>query len=555
MSSALSDASSGSPSSSEELLSSSAQHHDEEGNQRLIHGGFVSSSSSTSSSSSPSLGAASVGDGLSFNNSSGTQQSEAALSNCELFSLNSYIIGWSALWTCLYVVALPSKVLEIVRADNAAAGFAPSPSSSSALDMYGYLRNATSGSEAGAGGWVEGKCAADVDKGKGTSLSLVLLAGAPAQVFLPPLIGYISDHTYTRFGSRRPFVFVGIVLTIVCLIAIAFCDTLPALSLVWFLLQFSSNIGSNCFMAMLADVVPARQFGKGSGMMGALSCLGQFLGAAIGLLLKPLGFAGVYSLLIILHVFTSLPTLFLVQDQNARKRPPSRWQVDFTCFADASASSLSAVPSMLVRALCAVVKPFQHADFFWVFITRFLFNMGQYTIQEFLQYYVCDLIDTGDIPASEATSMLLMPMLFVALFAAYSGGVLSDRLGGRRKIFVYVSGAVMALSSIVSTFNRSFGITFMLCVFFGAAFGLFGSVDFALVCDVLPNEADRAKDMALWHIALVMPQFIAVPISGGILDTMNESHGPGPAYAVVFIIACCYFMLGAALVSKVKATK
>ena len=152
-------------------------------------------------------------------------------------------------------------------------------------------------------------------------------------------------------------------------------------------------------------------------------------------------------------------------------------------------------------------------------------------------------------------SWIPRPMLFVALFTAYGGGVLSDRMGGRRKIFVYISGGIMAVSSIISTFNRSFAVEFLLCIFFGAAFGLFGSVDFALVCDVLPNEANRAKDMALWHIALVMPQFIAVPISGGILDTMNESQGPGPAYAVIFVISCCYFLLGAALVSKVKAAK
>ncbi len=453
-------------------------------------------------------------------------------------------------------MALPAKVLEIVRATNAAGDYVSSPS-----PMPSMATNYTSTPS----GWVEGQCAADIDKGKGTSLSLVLLAGAPAQVILPPLIGYISDHTYTRFGSRRPFVFVGMSLSVACLVGLNFCDSLPVLSLVWFLLQFSSNIGSNCFMAMLADVVPAEQFGKGSGMMGALSCLGQFLGAAIGLLLKHVGFQGVYTLLILLHVFTSFPTLFWVKDQNARKRPASDGRnslsdgggfgpMNSTSSGTDEAVSAS-LPRMLVNAACAVVEPFRHADFFWVFVTRFLFNMGQYTIQEFLQYYVCDLIDTGGIPASEATSMLLMPMLFVALFTAYGGGVLSDRMGGRRKIFVYVSGAVMAVSSIISTFNRSFAITFVLCVFFGGAFGLFGSVDFALVCDVLPNEAERAKDMALWHIALVMPQFIAVPISGGILDSMNESHGPGPAYAVVFVISCCYFLVGSALVRNVKAAK
>jgi hypothetical protein len=37
-------------------------------------------------------------------------------------------------------------------------------------------------------------------------------------------------------------------------------------------------------------------------------------------------------------------------------------------------------------------------------------------------------------------------------------------------------------------------------------------VDLALVLDVLPDEANRAKDMAVWHQALVLPQLIATPI-------------------------------------------
>ena len=526
--------SSSSPGSGEELLGISSDVDEEQGRAQLLGGSEYSSS-------------AADWDGA------------TELTNCQLFSLNSYMVGFSALWTCLYVVTLPAKVLEIVRSDNAAAGldmgFAPSSSPSSP-------RPWTSNSNSSA--WVQGQCAADTDKGKGTSLSLVLLAGAPAQVFLPPLIGYISDRTYTRYGSRRPFVFTGVLLSVVCLISLSFCNTLPILSFVWFLLQFSSNIGSNCFMAMLADVVPAEQFGKGSGIMGAFSCLGQFLGAAIGLMLKQIGFGGVYTMLILLHVLTSLPTLFLVRDGSVRKRPSGistnslhlqlNTGLDASRESDARSHNLSIANTALIAA-CAVVEPFRNGDFFWVFFTRFLFNMGQYTIQEFLQYYVCDLLDTSPFSPSEATSMLLMPMLFVALFTAYGGGVLSDRMGGQRKIFVYISGGIMAISSVVSIFNRSFVVEFLLCIFFGAAFGLFGSVDFALVCDVLPNEANRAKDMALWHIALVMPQFIAVPISGGILDAMNESHGPGPAYAVIFIISCFYFLLGAALVSKVKAAK
>ena len=138
---------------------------------------------------------------------------------------------------------------------------------------------------------------------------------------------------------------------------------------------------------------------------------------------------------------------------------------------------------------------------------------------------------------------LLAGGLIAALIAAYVGGLWSDKLGGRRKIFVYIAGAVMSAVCIISMFNRSMVLLFFLCALFGAAFGLFGSVDFALVCDVLPNQADRAKDMALWHISLVLPQFLATPVAGGVLDGVNSSSGPDAAYGAVFAIAFLYFVL------------
>ena len=33
----------------------------------------------------------------------------------------------------------------------------------------------------------------------------------------------------------------------------------------------------------------------------------------------------------------------------------------------------------------------------------------------------------------------------------------------------------------------------------GLGLGAFISVDFAMVMDILPNESDKAKDLAVWH--------------------------------------------------------
>ena len=33
----------------------------------------------------------------------------------------------------------------------------------------------------------------------------------------------------------------------------------------------------------------------------------------------------------------------------------------------------------------------------------------------------------------------------------------------------------------------------------GIGFGAYSAVDFALVMDVLPDDKDKAKDLAIWH--------------------------------------------------------
>ena len=457
-----------------------------------------------------------------------TRLNKPELTTKQLALLNAYMVGWSALWTCLYVVTLPKQVLGIV-CDTA-----------NDLNDPNNFHNSTTPSSTPCPG-----------NGKGAALALVILAGGPAQLLLPPLLGYISDNTYTSWGSRRPFILFGMCFSCVCVLLLPLCHTLGSLCLVWFLLQFSSNIGSNCFLALIADVVPNSQFGSGSGMMGAFSCFGQFLGALIGITQEPLGFGGCYLLLVLLHVGTTIPTLWYVDDRHVRPTPSEalgkRCHMSF--FRKVHAMGSSAV----CLGVNSIISPFVSSpDFLWVFVTRLLFNMGQYTVQEFLQYYLRDLIDTGDVPDSTAVSYLLMPMLLSAAATAYAGGIASDKLGGRRKIFVYWSGAIMAVCNVISMFNRSYAVLFVVCVLFGGAFGLFGSVDFALVCDVLPDKEHFAKDMGLWHIALVVPQFVAVPIAGGILDALIVSDGPGVGYSVVFGIAGVYFVAGSCLVSKIK---
>src|SRR5207249_4486680 len=93
--------------------------------------------------------------------------------------------------------------------------------------------------------------------------------------------------------------------------------------------------------------------------------------------------------------------------------------------------------------------------------------------------------------------------------------MLSDRIG--RKPLVYASGGIMAAAAVIFipvAFFPSLQFTYLVGALFGLGWGAFQAVDWALAIDVLPHQGGAAKDMGIWHTALVMPQIIAPAITG-----------------------------------------
>jgi hypothetical protein len=76
---------------------------------------------------------------------------------------------------------------------------------------------------------------------------------------------------------------------------------------------------------------------------------------------------------------------------------------------------------------------------------------------------------------------------------------------------------------------------------------------------VLPSEDDYAKDMGVWHVSFTLPQVLAVPIGGVLLDTFQrvgrESGRPNLGYTVLFALAFISFVLGTVLVRRVKGAR
>jgi MFS family permease len=123
-------------------------------------------------------------------------------------------------------------------------------------------------------------------------------------------------------------------------------------------------------------------------------------------------------------------------------------------------------------------------------------------------------------------------------------GVISDRRGKRRMI-VTVAGLFIALAAVLLTVVETWDASLLAAVLFGGGFGAYLAVDQALITQVLPAAADRAKDLGIINIALVGPAAIGAAIAGPLV-----AFG---GYPTLFGATAVVGILGSVLVWKIKS--
>jgi MFS family permease len=386
---------------------------------------------------------------------------------------------------------------------------------------------------------------------KGGALGLALAFGAIISMVAAPAIGALSDRIKMPGGRRKPWVVIGTVGNILGLFGLAYFiqpnnpDSLVPWTLAFLWVELFNNIATAPYSALIPDLVPAEQRGSASGWLGLMIVLGNLFGAVLGFLINDLGgVVGIYYVLMAVMAIGAVVTWFGVKEPTEYEIKPFYWKT-------------------FIRGL---YDPFKSSDFTWVFLTRMLVTMGIFTVQEFLQYFLGDVVGApfvlagfgkvADLP-EQAVSFFLALMLVGGVVSTLVAGVLSDKHG--RKLMVYISGGLMGFVALVFVFFHDFTLAVGMGVIFGLGYGAYESVDWALASDVLPSMDDYAKDMGVWHIAMVLPQVIATPIAGFMLDNFQvvgrNNNIPNLGYTVIFLISVVYFVLGTVFVKQIKKVR
>ena len=280
--------------------------------------------------------------------------------------------------------------------------------------------------------------------------------------------------------------------------------------------------------AGVPDHVPVAQRGLVSGWIGLPQTVGVVL-AVVLVTVVVTGNAG-YVLTAAVVVACALPFALTTPDPPLPRsaRPPFAWRAFARSF---------------------WLSPRRYPDFAWAWLTRFAVNLGNAMALLYLLYFLRDKIHYSQLfPGQKAENGLLVLILIytvAVVLTAVTGGVISDRTG-RRKLPVTVSGLVMAVPAVMLALWPSWPVAIASAAIMGLGFGVYLSVDQALVTQVLPSAAARAKDLGIINIANSGPQVLAPAIAAPLVSQLG-------GYPTLFLSVAVITVLGSAFVWKIRS--
>ncbi len=118
-----------------------------------------------------------------------------------------------------------------------------------------------------------------------SQLPILWLAAPVTGLLVQPVVGYLSDRTWNRFGRRRPFFLIGAICASIALVFMPNSGTLwMAAGLLW-ILDASVNVSMEPFRAFVADKLPQRQRSRGFAMQSLFIGLGAVMASSLPYLL------------------------------------------------------------------------------------------------------------------------------------------------------------------------------------------------------------------------------------------------------------------------------
>jgi MFS family permease len=334
-------------------------------------------------------------------------------------------------------------------------------------------------------------------------------------IIVQPTVAAISDYTVTRWGRRKPYILVGGLLDIVFLAGIAASNDFVAIAAFVLLLQFSSNFAQGPFQGYVPDLVPERQVGVASGLMGLMIIGGQVAGVGIATLglLAPNPYAlgtpdaGAFAQahfflptlgLAVIEIVTMVPILLFVDEG---RRAPSR---DGRSWARIAMSTWS-------------LDVLRERSYVWLLISRLFFLMSAAMVTYAGIYYLERSLGLSQDETALPLTVIAAVLGTTTGIVTFPAARLSDRVGRKRVIYAAIGVGTVGVLGVAAA--PSFAFTLAALVLVGVSSGAFLAVDWALMTDIIP-KATTGRFMGLSNVATALSGPLSRTTGGLLLTTL-----------------------------------
>jgi MFS family permease len=376
-------------------------------------------------------------------------------------------------------------------------------------------------------------------------VSIVGAIGSAFALVANPVFGAFSDRTTGRFGRRRPYLIVGGILGAAAAGALAFAGDVITLIVAWTVFQIAANMVLAALGAIVPDKVPGRQRGL----------ISSFAGFSI-----PLG-------ILVSAIFATVILRIKQVDASGQTVSVPKVSANYYLIGGALLVTMllmalvlrdTPLPKFRLGSFLASfwINPIKYGDFAWAWLSRFFMLITSAIVTVYTVLFLRDYIGLGTGANSAATTFDIVYIL-VLVACSIVGGIISDRTQ-RRKPLVFLGGlfaaAGMALLALVHQMpGDPWMLVLVSAVLFGLGYGVYLSVDFALVTLVLPSERSRGKDLGILNIANTLPQVLAPGL--GALLFAAVAGSTVDHYQVLFAVAAGSALLGGLVIWFVRGVR
>jgi MFS family permease len=430
---------------------------------------------------------------------------------------------------------------------------------------------------------------------QGTAFGGLRLYTLMVALLVQALMGIFSDRSTLPWGRRRPFILVGTLLNMACIIAIGASPSYGFLFGAAVFSQIASNIAHAAEQGLIPDLVPEDRRGRFSGVKSIMELLPVIIVAlTIGKLIAA-GQMWAGILVIVGILFLSMAITMFVHEEPLRESPnPLDWEpfgrlVAMTLvfmvvilglgeavkgvgklleYIDSVSTLLVAmgITGLLAMAAATVAGVWasvrisiggeevrRYPSFPWWVVNRLAFLIGTTNLPSFAVYFLQARLGLKGEAAAEPASQLMMVVGILILLCALPSGWLADKVG--RKRIVAFSGIAAALGTLVLVLAPNMAAIYVGGCVIGAATGMFFTTNWALGTDVVPPEK-AGRYLGISNLAGAGAGAVGSYIGGPIADyfTAHLPQSPEIGYLLVFAIYAALFLLSTLVLIRVKET-